>query len=40
MAAGKPLEEVLWEFLSDDIEACRKGARVVAQQIEVCFFSA
>ena len=40
MAAGKPLEEVLREFLSDVIEACRKGARVVAHQIEVCFFSA
>ena len=40
MTAGKSLEEVLQEFLSDVIEACRKGARVVAHQIEVCFFSA
>ena len=34
MAAGKSLEEVLREFLSDVVEACRKGARVVAHQIE------
>ena len=34
MAAGKPLEEALREFLSNVVEACRKGARVVAHQIE------
>ena len=34
MAAGKPLEEVLREVLSDVVEACRKGARVVAHQVE------
>ena len=38
MAAGRPLEEVMREFLSDVVEACRKEARVVAHQIEVCFF--
>ena len=39
MAAGKPLGEVLQEFLSDVVEACRKGARVVAHQIEEILFS-
>ena len=40
MAAGKSLEEVLREFLSDVVEACGKGARVVAHQIEETpFFS-
>ena len=38
MAAGKPLEEVLREFMSDVFEACRKGARVVAHQIEEILF--
>ena len=38
MAAGKPLEEVLREFMSDVVEASRKGARVVAHQIEVSVF--
>ena len=38
MAAGKPLEEVLREFISDVVEACRKGARVVAHQIEEILF--
>ena len=38
MAAGKPLEEVLREFLSDVVEACSKGGRVVAHQIEVSVF--
>ena len=38
MAAGRPFEEVMREFLSDVVEACRKGARVVAHQIEVSVF--
>ena len=40
MTAGKPLGDVLQEFMNDVIEACRKGARVVAHQIEeIPFFS-
>ena len=37
MAAGKPLEEVLREFMTDVVDACSKGGRVVAHQIEVSF---
>ena len=37
--AGKPLEEVLQEFMTDVVEACSKGGRVVAHQIDVSFFS-
>ena len=39
MAAGKPLGDVLQEFLSDVVEACRKGGRAVAHQIEEIPFS-
>ena len=38
MAAGMPLGDVLQEFMSDVVEACRKGARVVAHQIEEILF--
>ena len=38
MAAGRPLAEVMREFMSDVVEACRKGARAVAHQIEVSVF--
>ena len=38
MTAGKPLGDVLQEFMNDVIEACRKGARVVAHQIEEILF--